>query len=96
MFGGVGFYVDELFIALIADGRLYLKGGGAHRDAFVQAGCEPFRFKTQDGRELSMAYWTAPEEALESPEAMRPWARRAMEAALVAANAKPASRRERP
>lgn len=89
MFGGVGFYVDDLFMALIAFGRLYLKVGEAHRAAFDAAGCQPFVFETKDGQSMSLGYCTAPEEALESPEAMRPWARRALEAALVAANAKP-------
>lgn len=92
MFGGVGLYVDDLFIALIADGRLYLKSGSAHEAAFAAAGCEPFRYTMKDGRTMTMAYRTAPEEALESPQAMHPWARRAMEAALVAANAKPKKR----
>ena len=88
MFGGVGLYVDELFIALIIDERFYLKTGEAQRAAFEAAGCEPFRYTMKDGREMTMGYWTAPDEALESPAAMRPWARRAMEAALIAANAK--------
>lgn len=95
MFGGVGFYVDELFIALIADGRFYLKVGAQHKAAFEAAGCAPFTYETKDGERGTLGYREAPEEALESPEAMRPWARRAMEAALVAANAKPASRRKR-
>lgn len=93
MFGGVGLYVDDLFIALIADERLYLKVGAAQQPAFAAAGCEPFRYTMKDGREMTMGYWTAPDEALESPEAMRPWARLAMEAALIAANSKPAGRR---
>lgn len=93
MFGGVGLYVDELFIALIADERLYLKVGDAQQPAFEAAGCEPFRYRMKDGREMTMGYWTAPDEALESPEAMRPWARRAMEAALIAANSQRQRRR---
>jgi DNA transformation protein and related proteins len=88
MFGGVGLYVDDLFIALIADERLYLKVSPQHEPAFVAAGCAPFTFVTQDGRSMSMSYRTAPDEALDSAEAMRPWARRALEAALLAANAK--------
>lgn len=90
MFGGVGLYVDDLFIALLADDRLYLKTNAQTQSAFEAAGCEPFRYTMKDGREMTMGYWTAPDEALESPEAMRPWARRAMEAALIAANAKSA------
>lgn len=97
MFGGVGLYVDDLFIALIAGERLYLKAGEAQRPAFEAAGCEPFRFRMKDGHEMTMGYWTAPDEALDAPEAMRPWARRAMEAALIAANGKrPAQAKESP
>jgi len=86
MFGGVGLYVDELFIALIADGRLYLKVGEAQRAAFDAAGCEPFRYQAKDGRAMTLGYREAPEVALDSPAAMAPWARRAVEAALIAAN----------
>ncbi|MFN7693949.1 MAG: TfoX/Sxy family protein [Burkholderiales bacterium] len=94
MFGGVGLYVDDLFVALIADDTLFLKVSPAHEPAFVAAGCEAFTFTTKDGRSMSMAYRTAPEEALDSAEAMRPWARRAMEAALMAANAKKRTQRK--
>jgi DNA transformation protein and related proteins len=88
MFGGIGLYVDDLFVALIADEQLFLKVSAAHEAAFVAAGCEGFTFNTKDGRSISMGYRSAPEAALDSPEAMRPWAMRALEAALVAANAK--------
>ncbi len=93
MFGGVGFYVDDLFIALIADGRFYLKVGEAHQAAFEAAGCAPFTYATKHGEVMTLGYREAPEEALESPAAMQPWARRALEAALVAANAKPPARK---
>jgi DNA transformation protein and related proteins len=42
MFGGHGLYVDELFIALIAFERLYLKVDAQTQPAFSAAGCEPF------------------------------------------------------
>jgi DNA transformation protein and related proteins len=88
MFGGVGLYVDDFFMALIANERLYLKVGPQHEAVFLAAGCEPFTFTAKDGQNMTMAYRAAPEEALESPQAMRPWGRRALEAALQAANAK--------
>lgn len=88
MFGGRGFYVDGLFMALIADGQFYLKADDTTRERFVAAGCEPFSYDTQDGRRAVMSYYRAPEEALESPPLMQPWARLAFEAALRAANAK--------
>jgi DNA transformation protein len=88
MFGGHGFYVDDVFIALIFEERLYLKADDATRARFEQAGCQPFVYEGGDGKSVSMNYYTAPDEAMESPALMRPWARLAMEAGLRAAAAK--------
>lgn len=85
MFGGQGLYVDELFIALIAEGQLYLKTHEATRQAFADAGGQPFVYAGSKHKPtVVMSYWTPPAEALESPALMMPWARRAMEAALAA------------
>ena len=91
MFGGWGLYVDDLFVAIIAFERLYLKADAASRAAFEAAGCEPFVYDVK-GQAVSLGYWTAPAEALEAPTLMAPWARRAMQAALAAR----ASRTARP
>lgn len=88
MFGGQGFYVDGLFMALIADAQFYLKADDTTRERFVAAGCQPFAFQTKHGERVVMGYFQPPEEALESPPLMLPWARLALEAALRAANAK--------
>jgi DNA transformation protein len=88
MFGGHGIYVDGLFMALVIGNQLYLKTDDVTRERFVAAGCEPFSYATKDGERLVMSYYRPPEEALESPPLMLPWARLALEAALRAANAK--------
>jgi DNA transformation protein len=93
MFGGQGLYVDELFIALIAGDRLYLKTDAETAPRFQAAGCEPFCYSIKDGNKVSLGYWSAPEEAMDSPEGMRPWAQLAIAAALRARQAKPARRR---
>ena len=93
MFGGHGFYVDELFVALIAFGRLYLKADEHSRARFEAAGCVPFVYDTQKSgkaKPVTMGYFTAPEEAIESPALMQPWARLALEAAVRARAAKKA------
>lgn len=96
MFGGHGFYVDELFLALIAVGRLYLKVDAQSRARFEAAACQPFVYEGQ-GKPVTMSYFTAPEDAMESPALMQPWARLALEAALRARAAKkPAARPARP
>lgn len=87
MFGGHGLYVDELFVALIAFERLYLKADEQTRPQFVAAGCSPFVYDGK-GRSVTLGYYSAPEEAMESPALMRPWARLALEAALRARAAK--------
>lgn len=94
MFGGHGFYVDDLFLALIASERLYLKVDAQTRPTFEAAGCEPFVYDAK-GESVTLGYFSAPEEAIESPQAMQPWARLALEAALRARAAKTAPKRSR-
>ena len=100
MFGGHGLYVDDLFIALIAYDRIYLKADAQTRAAFEAAGCQPFVYTKSGGQSTTMGYWSAPAEAMESPAQMQPWARLAMAAALRAraskAPAAPRARRATP
>ncbi|MBC8056465.1 MAG: TfoX/Sxy family protein, partial [Rhizobiales bacterium] len=88
MFGGHGLYVDDLFVALIAFERLYLKADALTRSAFESAACAPFVYEG-GGKTVTMSYFSAPEDAMESPPAMQPWARLALAAALRARAAKP-------
>ena len=95
MFGGHGFYVAGHFLALVAGDVLYLKTDVATRSAFEAAGCRPFEFTPAGGKRVVMGYWTVPDEAMEAPEAMQPWARLAMDSALrAAADKRPAAPRK--
>jgi DNA transformation protein and related proteins len=80
MFGGAGFYADGRMIALEADGSLYLKVDEQTRARFAEAGGSPFVYEGK-GKSVVMSYWTVPDEAMDSAEAMRPWATLALEAA---------------
>jgi DNA transformation protein and related proteins len=95
MFGGHGLYVDDLFVAIIAGDRLYLKADAASAPKFEAAGGQRFVYASQ-GQSAALNYWTVPDEAMESPDAMRPWVRLAMQAALSARAAAPAARRRPP
>ncbi len=97
MFGGWGLYVDELFLALIANERLFLKVNAHSRAAFEAAACEPFVYDAKTGS-IALGYWSAPADALESATQMQPWARMAQQAALSAqaAKAKPVRRVAKP
>lgn len=86
MFGGHGVYLDGLMFALVADDALYLKANEMNRVEYEQAGCGKFAY-TLKGKRATLNFYRAPEEAMESPELMLPWARTAYAAALRA-NAK--------
>lgn len=91
MFGGHGLYLDGLFIAILAGDALYLKADAQEQAAFAAAGSQPFRYRRQGSEQAVLSYWRAPDEAMESPEGMAPWARRALASALRAAAPKPAA-----
>lgn len=81
MFGGWGLYVDELFVAIVAFERLWLKADESTRERYAAAGGEIFTVPMK-GKPTSMNYWTVPPDAMESPALMAPWLRLAMQAAL--------------
>ena len=87
MFGGWGISTDGLSLAIIADlgggERLYLKASDDTRPQFEAAHCLRFVYEAK-GKSMGMNYYSAPDEAMESPQAMQPWARLALECALKA------------
>lgn len=95
MFGGHGLYVDDLFVALIFDQTLYLKVDNESRAHFEQAGCTAFVYRTAAGEQASLSYYRVPDDAMDSPAQMLPWARLALAAALRARAAKTPRRARR-
>ncbi len=91
MFGGWGLYVEDLFVAIIAFDQLFLKADELSMPRFEAAGCRRFEYE-RDGKVAGLRYFCPPEEALESPALMRPWAQLALEAALRARQKTTASR----
>lgn len=88
MFGGYGIYCGERFFAVVIDGDIGLKVDDANRQAFVDAGCAPLVYRRMK-EPMPMSFWSVPAEALDSEEAMRPWARLALDAAERKAVSKP-------
>ena len=88
MFGGWGLYVDDIFLAIIAWERLYLKVNDQTRPRFEAEGCAPFVDAAKD-QAVALGYWSAPADALDSPALMLPWARLALQAAMAARALKP-------
>lgn len=93
MFSGWGLYAQDLFIAIVAFERLYLKADADTEARFADAGGLRFEYQST-GRYVMLRYWTPPAEALESPALMLPWARLATRAAL-SSRSPPATRATR-
>ncbi len=91
MFGGWGISTGGLTLAIVADlgdgERLWLKADSTTVAAFEAQGCARFTYLAA-GQAKSMNYHSAPEEAMESPALMRPWATLALDAAVRAQAAK--------
>ena len=91
MFGGWGISCDGLTIALMTDlgsgDKLWLKANNETAAQFRAAGSEQFMYAMK-GELKAMNYFTAPDDAMESPALMLPWARLAMQATLLANAAK--------
>ena len=84
MFGGFGLYLDGLTFAIIVDDQLWLKADADNRAAFEALDLPPFTYQRQ-GKTATMSYYRAPDDALEAPALLLPWARNAYAAALRAA-----------
>jgi len=93
MFGGVGLYADELFFALIDDDALYLKVDDTTRPDFERRGLQPFQPFGEGS--APMQYYQLPEDLLEDPEALRPWADAAVAVARRAKAKKGGGRKKR-
>jgi DNA transformation protein len=78
MFGGVGIYARGLFVALIAEDRLYFKVSDATRCDFEQRGMGPFR---PFGEEGAMGYYEVPADVLEDAIQLEVWMKKAIEVA---------------
>jgi DNA transformation protein and related proteins len=100
MFGGFGISVEGMSIAIVADlgsgELLWLKADDACRVQYEAAGCARFTYPAK-GIDRSMNYYSAPDEAMESQDAMRPWALLALDCALKARKPiKPPSLKKKP
>lgn len=80
MFGGYGVYVDEFFVAIIVDDTLFFKTNDETRPAFVELGCRPFVYESK-GKHVSMSYFEAPIDGIDSTDSIAPWLKLALTAA---------------
>jgi DNA transformation protein and related proteins len=90
MMGGYMLKVGDAPLGVIAWDTLFLKVDAQTKAQFERAGGRPFRYEKDTGAFIEMSYWTAPDEAMESPGEMAHWARLAFAAGTRVAHAKAA------
>jgi DNA transformation protein len=76
MFGGVGLYQEDLFFAIIGEGRLYFKVDETTVGAYERAGMEAFH-PTPD--QVLKTYYEVPVDVLEDDAELCRWAQAAID-----------------
>ncbi|MDH6232853.1 DNA transformation protein [Mesorhizobium soli] len=85
MFGGKGIYFNGVIFALELRGELMLKADAESAPDFEAAGCTQWTYTgSPHGKTVAMPYWSVPDGAIDDPEEMAIWARKAYEAGLRA------------
>lgn len=92
MFGGHGIYCNGIIMGLVIDRAFYLKVDEQTQVLFEAVGSAPFVYQMKM-KDVSMSYWSVPEDAMESAEQMLPWAKLAYDAALRNAQKKPVKKK---
>ncbi len=83
MFGGKGVYFNGVIVAVEIRGEFMLKADDESAPDFAAAGCMQWTYVgSRHGKTVSMPYWSVPESALDDPDEMAVWARKAYEAGL--------------
>lgn len=93
MFGGTGIWCDDAFIAIVIDDQIYLKVDGLTQREFERWGMRPCAYVAK-GRTVTLGFWSVPEDALESPRAMKPWGQMALAAATRKSPGQSGNRRD--
>ena len=99
MFSGYGIFLEERMFALIAGQVLYLKCDEEIRPQFQAAGSHAFEYTTRRkgiATQVTLSYWSAPEEVLESRAAALRWGSLALAAARRQSVPKPAVKPQLP
>ena len=93
MFGGHGFYLDGVFFAIAARGRVYFKVDDRTRARYDAAGMAPFR--PFDEHSVLHSYYEVPPAVLADGEAIQAWAAESQQAARRVGAARPKRRTTR-
>jgi DNA transformation protein len=84
MMGGATLYLDGTVFAILDDDQIWFKADKESDAAWDAEGCGRFSVTFKDGRVDTMNYRRGPLDVYDDPDAMRRWARLALEAGLRA------------
>jgi DNA transformation protein len=80
MFGGKGVYHDGLIVGLEVDGEVLLKADKTSAPDFAAAGSTQWTYEGKN-KPVAMPYWSIPDDAIDDPDELKLWTRKAFEAA---------------
>lgn len=72
MFGGLGIYLDDLFVALVFDDVLYCKADESNKGDYTAKGMTPFTY-TRGNKIQSLQFYELPVEILEDDDSLKKW-----------------------
>jgi DNA transformation protein and related proteins len=81
LFGGQGIYHRGLIVGAIMGGEVLLKADAETEPLFLAAGARQWTYEFKRGKTICMPYWSIPNDALDDPELLVTWVRRAFAAA---------------
>jgi DNA transformation protein and related proteins len=84
MMGGATLYCDGQVFAILDDDAVWFKADAASDGAWDAAGCARFSYERGDGTVATMNYRRAPDDVYDDADALRHWARLALEASARA------------
>jgi DNA transformation protein len=87
IFGGQGIFIDERLLGIVINQVLYLHTSKNNLDDYVSRGMKQFK-PYPNAFDLTTDHHQVPDEVVKSPELLREWGKRALEAAIEAAKIK--------
>ncbi|MDI6027613.1 TfoX/Sxy family protein [Corticibacterium sp. UT-5YL-CI-8] len=81
MFGGKGVYFYGLIVGVDLYGEVMLKADDISAPDFAGAGAVQWVYENKKGTPVKMPYWSIPDSALDDPDELTIWTRKAFEAA---------------
>lgn len=84
MFGGYGFYKDDVMFAIVTHDVLYFKVDDVTKPDYEKHNSKPFTYDRKDGKETTISFWEVPVLVMDDTTLMPKWVDAAVSAALRA------------